>query len=109
MTLLFFADPDVVIAAPRQYGIIRTNTSLNCTSTLDAFQDMLIYKWFRGYGEGRVPLDLEGSPKFVSVNHSHQGLYTCQVYISSLDIRIEKVVEFLVTGTSKTFILWLKK
>ena len=94
----------MIIAAPRQHGIVHTNTSLNCTSALDAFQDMLIYKWFRGYGESKEPLDLEGSPEFVSVNHSHQGFYTCQVYISSLDIRIDKVVEFLVTGTSKTLI-----
>ena len=38
----------------------------------------------------------------MKTNHSHQGLYTCQVYISSVDIKIEKIVEFLVAGKSKS-------
>ena len=86
----------MVLAESRQYGILHANSSLNCTSTLDVFQYLIIYKWFRGSGENRVPL--EGRPEFVSISYSHQGLYTCQVYISSVDIRIEKIVEFLVTG-----------
>ena len=94
-----FSDPNVVIAAPRQYGSLHSHTSLNCTSTLDNFQNMIIYKWFRGSGRSKVLL--EGQPEFLRINHSHQGFYTCQVYISSVDIKIEKIVEFLVTGTSK--------
>ena len=95
--MVLLSDPDVVQAESRQYGILHANSSLNCTSTLDVFQEMIIYKWFRGSRESRVPL--EGWPEFLSTNYSHQGLYTCQVYISSVDIRIEKIVEFLVTGT----------
>jgi hypothetical protein len=91
------SDPNVVLAEPRQHGTLYDHTSLNCTSTLDVFQDMLVYKWFRGSGERRVPL--EGRPEFVSTNPSHQGNYTCQVYISTVDIKIEKIVEFLVIGT----------
>ena len=91
-----FSDPDVVLAESRQYGILNANSSLNCTSTLDVFQDMIVYKWFRGSGKDRVRL--EGRPEFVNTNYSHQGIYTCQVYISSVDIKIEKIVEFLVTG-----------
>lgn len=95
-----FSDPDVVVAESRQYGILNANSSLNCTSTLDVFQDMIVYKWFRGSGKDRVRL--EGRPErleFVNTNYSHQGIYTCEVYISSVDIKIEKIVEFLVIGT----------
>ena len=95
-----FSDPNVVVAAPRQHGNLNSRTSLNCTSMLDNFQNMIIYEWFRGSGGSKVPL--KGWPEFLKTNHSHQGLYTCQVYISSVDIKIEKIVEFLVAGKSKS-------
>ena len=100
LTALFalFSDPDVVIAEPRQYGVINTHASLNCSTILDDFANMVIYKWFRGSGETRVLLAERSELEFESTNRAHEGLYTCQVYISSMDIRIEKTVEFQVIG-----------
>ena len=88
----------MVIAEPRQYGVINTLASLSCSTILDDFANMVIYKWFRGSGETRILLAERSELEFESTNRAHEGLYTCQVYISSMDIRIEKTVEFQVIG-----------
>ena len=99
LTALFvFSGPDVVIAEPRQYGVINTRASLSCITTLDDFANLIIYKWFRSSGETRVLRAERSELEFESTNRAHEGLYTCQVYISSMDIRIEKTVEFQVIG-----------
>ena len=86
----------MIEAESRQYGVLHTHTRLNCSSTLNKFQYLINYKWFRRYEE--IKAHLKGWPEFERTNSSNEGHYICQAYISSMDIRIEKMVEFQITG-----------
>ena len=96
--MYFFSDPDVVRAESIQYAVLNTYTSLRCGSTLDDFEYLIQYTWFRKYGEIRVPL--EEGPDFEITDLSQEGFYTCQVNILLIDIRFEKAVELVVIGMS---------
>ena len=91
------SDPDAIAHAdPVQYGILNTQTSLNCSSSFDKFENIVIITWFSGRTETRTLLGRW--PEFNTTEHNHGGLYTCLVHVSRIDIRIEKTVEFIVLG-----------
>ena len=90
-------DPNAIAQAdPVQYGILNTPTALNCSSSYDAFNDLVIIKWIRGQREsGKL---LGRWAEFNPTEHNHGGLYTCLVYVSRIDVRMEKRVQFIVLG-----------
>ena len=94
--LLFPSDSTVVQAEPVQYGLLDTPTSLNCSTTLDIFDFAIIIQWHRGQGQNETRL--RGRPQFDNTDISHEGLYRCEVDISSMGIRISKTINFSVIG-----------
>lgn len=88
-----------------QYGLLSAQTALNCTTTLDINKYAIIFNWFRGQGENKT--SLERNVQFESTRLSHSGQYTCEVYISAMDIRIERLVEFYVIGEEKSTTLYM--
>ena len=91
----------MVQAEPVQYGLYNTPTALNCTVSLDAFHFVIEFSWYRGQGPDKT--NLQGRPQFENTHISHEGLYTCEVLISAMDIRIEKTINFTVIGKSALY------
>ena len=88
----------MVQAQPVQYGLYNTPTALNCTTTLDTFEHVIDFSWYRGQGQDKT--DLLGRPQFENTHISDEGLYTCEVLISAMGVRIEKPINFTVIGKS---------
>ena len=87
----------MVVAEPMQYGIINTPTSLNCSTTLNEFKFEIVTYWNEVLGE--TTQRLSGRPQFNTTNISHEGVFTCEVFISTMGIMIEKTITFSVIGT----------
>ena len=102
MTLFNFLslDTEDIVQAPYiQYGQLNRPSSITCHSSLDSHEYSIVTTWFRGQGESKISLGVESSQLlFESTRHSDAGNYTCQVYLSAIDIKIERTVEFVVTG-----------
>ena len=92
----WFVDADAAVQAePQQNGYRNTSSELHCSTTASSDVSVTI-TWFRGQGENRT--QLEGVPIFNITELVHAGIYTCQVYFSQKDIRIEKLINFTVIG-----------
>lgn len=91
-----FSDSSVVQAEPVQYALVNTQTALNCSTTLDAFDFLVDISWFRGEGADRM--SLSGRPQFESTAISDEGVYTCVIDITEMGIATEKRINFKVIG-----------
>ena len=59
----------------------------------------IVTTWYRREGERKVPMGIDGQQlRFSSTQYSNAGYYVCRVYVSAIDIKIERTVEFIVTG-----------
>lgn len=86
----------MVQAEPLQYGLYNTPTALNCTTTLDVFELVIVFSWYRGQGQHKT--ELQGRPQFENTHISHEGLYTCEVHIALMGVTIERSINFTVIG-----------
>ena len=96
--LAFFSDESVVLADPDQYGLFNMETSLNCSTTLDVNEFVILFNWYRGEGDSKQALP--GRPHFESADISDEGVYTCEVDISAMGLTIAKTINFQVLGES---------
>ena len=59
----------------------------------------IVTTWYRGEGESKFPMNIVGQQlRFSSTQYSDAGYFVCRVYVSAIDIKIERTVEFIVTG-----------
>ena len=71
-------------------------TSLNCSTTLDVNEFGIVFTWYKGEGASEQALSVR--PEFESTDISHEGVYTCEVDISAIRIKINKTINFKVIG-----------
>ena len=86
----------MIRAEPVQYGLLNSQTKLNCSTTLDGFRYLVDITWFRGEGDSRV--ELWGRPQFESTAISDEGVYACVIVIGEIDIVVERIINFQVIG-----------
>ena len=92
------SDDSVVQAEPIQYGLYNMPTTLNCSTTLDVNALSIIITWYREDGETKQLLPDSPQLRFDSTDISHEGVYGCAVYISSISLTITKTIDFKVIG-----------
>ena len=86
----------MILAEPVQYGLLNSQTNLNCSTTLDGFRYLVEITWFRGEGDGRE--DLWRRPQFENTAISDEGVYTCVINIREMGIVVERIINFQVIG-----------
>ena len=94
-SIYHLSDSSVVQAEPMQYGLLNFPASLNCLTTLDVFDFLIDFTWFRREGSGRTQLN---SPQFERTALSDDGVYTCRVNINEFGAVIERTIDFQVIG-----------
>ena len=82
---------DTIIAPPKQYALINTSASLNCSTTLSKEESNSIsISWHRE--------NQPASEVFDSVSLAHEGMYECRLYIALLGLETTRMINFSVIG-----------
>ena len=90
MPILFLVDSNHLIHAPNvQYGLRNSNTTLNC-STIN-YNESTSITW-------TFPNSTMFSGRIKGVELEHEGLYMCEVFLSTIDLVKKKPVQFKVIG-----------
>lgn len=89
-----------------QYGLLDSQTALNCSTTLNKFIFLVDITWYRGEGDGKVMLS--GRPQFDNTAVSDEGVYTCVINIAEMGgIENERIINFKVIGKDIIIIRFL--
>ena len=83
-----------IVQAPRyQFGLLNTSVSLNCSVSIN---DSAVIMW-------KNSTNSTHSGEFADVQLAHEGEYTCEVFLSAIDLIMTKLVRFTVIGKLSRF------
>ena len=92
---------NTIIAPPKQYALINTMASLNCSTTYGE-SNRIVTSWYR---------DLEQTQpaggEFDSVGLGHEGMYVCELYLPDFEVETIKMINFSVIGKIIQFALYI--
>ena len=86
----------MVQVEPIQYGLLNFPADLNCSTTLDTFEFLIDFTWFRG--EESEGTKLNSPPQFERIALSDEGVYICKVDINEFGVEIRRTINFQVIG-----------
>ena len=93
---------NTIIAPPKQYALINTRASLNC-STIYNESNRIVTSWYRDLARTQ-----HASGEFDSVSLAHEGMYVCELYLSEFELETIKMINFSVIGKIIQFASYIR-
>ena len=88
----FSLDARTIHVPQVQFGLLNDSVTLNCSTSLNRSVTVVTTTWMNS-SRSTIP-----NGRINSVQLSHEGQYTCELYLSTLNLVVEKVTQFIVIG-----------